>query len=100
MQFSPWFEPQHILDTAAEWHALTIGLAIGLIIGLTIYFGRDAVVAGIYGWLSGIVTVTWFEGALVAFPTRGHAWYLVGPAASVGVIAAYLALKARKNPVE
>lgn len=96
----PWFEPQHILDTAAEWHAMTLGIAIGLTVGFVIYFGRDAIAAAVLSFIVGIVVSTWFEGLLAFFPARGHAWYLVGPAAAVGVAASYLALWSRKNPVE
>lgn len=89
---------EYILDSAAEWHALEIGLALGVTLGLAIAFGRDAIAAAFLGYLAGIVTAMWHDGLLVWWPARRHAWYLILPSTVLAATISYLLLETRQDP--
>lgn len=83
---------EYVLDSAAEWHGLLVGLAVGVSIAFAVRFGWDGRAAFVLGVLTGVVGALWYREALVYWPASGHAWYLVVPAALVGAAGAAVAL--------
>lgn len=74
----PW--PHHILDSIEEVHALLIGVALGIGVGIALRYGAQELATYAIGIISGMFFVLWWDGALVYWPAHGHAWYIVAPA--------------------
>lgn len=83
---------EYVLDSAAEWHALLVGVTVGLSLGVAIALGKRAIVGFTLGALVGVTVALWYSGVLVYWPAHPHVWYLVTPAAVLAFLTAVLVI--------
>lgn len=89
--------PETFLSSLAEIHALLMGLALGLSIGIALRFGYDATASFVLGVGFGATAVLADRGLLFVWPAHRHPWYFIVPAAVVGVLSAGVALRVRRG---